>query len=209
MIVTDIRPVTKRTYRVEIEGQLAFILYKSELSRYRIVCGEEIQEQEFSEIMNEILPLRAKRYAMNLLVKMDRTERELREKLKKNGYPAEVSRKAVDYVKSYGYIDDARYAEHYFERYKDSLSVRQISWKLSQKGVDAGLIEKAAEKAELTDHEQVIRALVEKRMRNRDEVTEKDIRKLEAYLARRGFYGEEIWKVLKDYRFRAQEKTME
>ena len=58
-------------------------------------------------------------------------------------------------------------------------------------------IEKAAEKAELTDREQVIRALVEKRMRNRDEVTEKDIRKLEAYLARRGFYGEEIWKVLK------------
>ena len=51
------------------------------------------------------------------------------------------------------------------------MSVRQISWKLSQKGVDPGLIEKAAEKAELTDHEQVIRALVEKRMRNRDEVT--------------------------------------
>ncbi|MCH1983756.1 recombination regulator RecX [Ruminococcus sp. OA3] len=209
MTVTDIRPVTKRKYRVEIEGQLAFILYKGELSRYRIVCGEEIREQDFSEIMNEVLPLRAKRYAMNLLVKMDRTEQEIREKLKKSGYPAEVARKAVDYVKSYGYIDDERYAVHYFERYKDSLSVRQISWKLRQKGVDAGLIEKAAEKAEPDDHEQVIRALVEKRLRNRAEVTEKDIRKLEAYLARRGFYGEEIWKVLKDCRFSAGEKTIE
>ena len=110
MIVTDIRPVTKRTYRVELKDSLLLSRIKASCLVIKIVCGEEIQEQEFSEIMNEILPLRAKRYAMNLLVKMDRTERELREKLKKNGYPAEVSRKAVDYVKSYGYIDDARYA---------------------------------------------------------------------------------------------------
>ncbi len=209
MTVTDIIPVTKQKCRVEIEGQLTFNLYKSELSRYGIVCGEELPEQVYSEIMDEVLLLRAKRYAMNLLVKMDRTEQEIREKLKKSGYPPEVSQKAIDYVKSFGYIDDERYAVYYFERYKESLSVRQISWKLSQKGVDARLIERAMQQADTTDHEQVIRALVEKRLRNKEDVTEKDIRKLEAYLARRGFYGEEIWNVLKEYRSQAEEKTME
>ena len=209
MTVTAVKQVTKQKFIIELDGQLAFILYKSELSHYHIICGEELRQQDYTAIMQEVLPLRAKRYAMNLLVKMDRTEWELSEKLKKSGYPSEVSQKAIDYVKSYGYIDDERYAVHYFERYENSLSHRQISWKLRQKGIDASIIEGAAEQAKGADSEKIIRALIEKRLKNRKEITEKELRNLEGYLGRRGFYGEEIWRVLRDFKLECKGKTVE
>ena len=36
MTVTKIEPVTKTRYKVYVDGQFAFVLYKGELSRYHI-----------------------------------------------------------------------------------------------------------------------------------------------------------------------------
>ena len=42
MIVTKTEAVTKTRYKVYIDGQFAFVLYKGELSRYQIREGKEI-----------------------------------------------------------------------------------------------------------------------------------------------------------------------
>ncbi len=36
MTVTKIEPVTKSKYKIYLDGQFAFVLYKGELSRYQI-----------------------------------------------------------------------------------------------------------------------------------------------------------------------------
>ena len=36
MTVTKIEPVTKSKYKIYLDGQFAFVLYKGELSRYHI-----------------------------------------------------------------------------------------------------------------------------------------------------------------------------
>lgn len=199
MIVTAIQPVTTKKYRIEMEGQLAFVLYKSELSRYHIEEAKDIPEVSFREIMDEVLPLRAKRYAMNLLVKADRTEKELRDKLKKAGYPEPIVELALDYVKSFGYIDDERYAVQYMETFQNRQSIRQLSWKLQQKGIDKAVIDRALEQCEMEDTEETIRNLIEKRLRSKKITSEKDLHNMAAYLGRRGFFGENVWRVLKDY----------
>ena len=56
---------------------------------------------------------KAKLRALHLLEYMDRTEKGLRQKLEQSGYPTEVVDEAIRYVKSYGYIDDKRYADNY------------------------------------------------------------------------------------------------
>ncbi|MGI6006766.1 MAG: regulatory protein RecX [Ruminococcus sp.] len=200
MIVTEIYPVTKKKCRVILEGELSFALYQSELSRYGICQGEPIAEEALKEIMESVLPLRAKKYAMNLLISRDRTEKELRDKLRTAGYPDAATDEAVTYVKSYGYINDERYARHYLEIGREKESFRQLSRKLVQKGVPVCIVEKAAESIPWEENSSVlIRRLIEKKLKGRKPENEKTVRNVAAYLGRRGFSGEEIWPVLREY----------
>jgi hypothetical protein len=86
MIVTRIETVTKTKFRVYIDGQFAFVLYKSELSRYHIKENEEVTEAVFRLLKEEVVLKRAKLRAMHLLNDMDRTEEQLITKLKHNDY---------------------------------------------------------------------------------------------------------------------------
>ena len=43
MTVTKIEPVTKTRYKVYVDGQFAFVLYKGELSRYHIAVDSELE----------------------------------------------------------------------------------------------------------------------------------------------------------------------
>ena len=49
---------------------------------------------------------KARRKAMSLLEHMDRTEKGLSERLRQAGFSAEAAEDAMNYVRSYGYIDD-------------------------------------------------------------------------------------------------------
>lgn len=64
MRITEIVPVTKAKYRVVTDEQLAFMLYKGELSRYRLKENGELPAETFQEIFKEILVKRAKLRAM-------------------------------------------------------------------------------------------------------------------------------------------------
>ena len=50
MRITEIVPVTKAKYRVVTDEQLAFMLYKGELSRYRLKENGELPAETFQEI---------------------------------------------------------------------------------------------------------------------------------------------------------------
>ena len=56
---------------------------------------------------------RARKKAMRLLEHMDRTEKGLTDKLRQAEFSQEAVEDAIAYVKSYGYINDARYARTY------------------------------------------------------------------------------------------------
>ena len=91
-----------------MDGKFAFVLYKGELSRYGIRKEGEKSAGIVEKIETEVVLKRAKLRAMHLLADMDRTEAALREKLKQGCYTQEMIDRAVDYVKSFGYLDDAR-----------------------------------------------------------------------------------------------------
>ncbi len=61
---------------------------------------------------------RAKLRAMHLLTAMARTESGLREKLRQGMYTEDVVDQAIAYVKSFGYIDDYKYAEQFVQSRK-------------------------------------------------------------------------------------------
>ena len=84
MTVTKIEPLSKTRYKVYLDGQFAFTLYKGELSRYHI-AEESVIEDDIYDSLRLIVIKRAKLRAMHLLSDMGRTESQLRTKLKQGG----------------------------------------------------------------------------------------------------------------------------
>ncbi|MCI8293129.1 MAG: regulatory protein RecX [Hespellia sp.] len=200
MIVTKIEQITKTKYRIELDGEFAFVLYKGELSRFCIQENEEMEAQTFQTIKTEILLKRAKLRAMHLLNDMDRTEAGLREKLRQNLYPGDVIDQAIEYVKSFGYINDYRYASHFIESRRRSKSRREIQAMLTQRGISKDVLEVALEEAYAEDGDQTaILAILQKKRFEKALGRPEEMRKIYAYLARKGFRYEEVRRVIQEY----------
>lgn len=141
---------------------------------------------------------KARLRALHLLERADRTEKGLRQKLLAS-YPEEVAEDAMDYVRSFGYLDDRRYAENYIRFRGQSRSRLQIRQELQRKGVSRELIQEAWETVsgeEELDERELIRTLVRKKYPSGAELDAGEMRRLQGYLARRGFTWEDISAVL-------------
>lgn len=60
----------------------------------------------------------------------DRTKKELEDKLYRAGFSEKASKQAMDYVMSFGYIDDRRYVENYLMFQTGKRSKKEIYFKL-------------------------------------------------------------------------------
>ena len=108
--------MTKTKFKVYVEEQFAFVLYKGELSRYQIAEGEQITEDTFQKIKKEVILKRAKLRALHLLNDMDRTEAQLRTKLKQGLYTEDIIEQAIAVCKIiWLYNEIASYARRYIQ----------------------------------------------------------------------------------------------
>ncbi len=146
--------------------------------------------------MEDVLK-QAKLKALSLLTDMDRTEVQLRQKLKQKAFEDDVVEQAIEYVKSFGYIDDAKYARHFVESRKRTKSKQEMAAMLSQKGVDRECIADALEECYTSeDAVEAIRHFAEKKHYSFEDSTDKEKKKIYGYLLRKGFYHEDIRQVI-------------
>lgn len=200
MTVTKLESVTKTKYKVFLDGGFAFILYKGELSRYGIKEGGCLGDDIYREILETVIIKRAKLRAMHLLEDMARTESGLLDKLKLGGYPKEAVEAAVEYVKSFGYLDDLRYAKNFIESKKQSKSRREMYALLCRKGVPQELIQEAFEQlCEQAGEQEAIAHLIRKKGVHPMQSSDEDRQKLYGYLARKGFCYDDIRQVIQNY----------
>ncbi len=136
----------------------------------------------------------ARRKAMLLLEHMDRTEKGLSDRLRQAGFSAEAVEDAMNYVRSYGYLNDLRYAENYISFRINSKSRQKILQELAGKGIDRETALSAWESAaevETPDELAVLRSTVLKKCQEETVLDEKAMRRLQSFLLRRGFsYGD-------------------
>ena len=148
MTVTGIEEINNKKIRVFIDNEFAFVLYKGELRLYGIREGEEIGEEEYLEITGKILPKRAKLRSMNLLKSRAYTEKQLRDKLVQGEYGENIIEEAIAYVRSYGYIDDRKYAEDFISCHMADRSRKKIEMDLYRRGIDRKITEEIMEQME-------------------------------------------------------------
>lgn len=147
-------------------------------------------------MMEDVLK-QAKLKALSLLTDMDRTEAQLRQKLKQKSYEEAVVEQTIEYVKSFGYIDDAKYAQRFVESRKKTKSKQEIVAMLKEKGVSRDLITLALEECyNSEDAVEAIRHLATKKHYSSEESSDKEKKKIYEYLLRKGFYHDDIRQVI-------------
>ncbi|MDO4518870.1 MAG: regulatory protein RecX [Eubacteriales bacterium] len=149
----------------------------------------------------------ARRKAMHLLEVMSRTEKGLSDRLRQAGFSEEAVIDAVEYVKSYGYIDDQRYAYSYLSGSADYKSKRKMFQELQRKGVSGEIISNVWEEfQEINDisEREVLKKTILKKCEPESELSEKEMRRLYGFLARRGFAFEDISAVLNELKIKQQ-----
>lgn len=200
MIVTQLTDISNGRYRVCIEDETVFVLYRGELRRLGIREGEEIPEESLREIQEEILPARAKKRAMNLLQRRDYTATGLREKLKNGDYPEACIEEAIAYVEAYGYVDDRRYAKDFVVYHLDRKSRARIEQDLLRKGINKKLIgevfDELKEEGTSQNEENMIGMLLQKKKYDVKAATREEKQRMYAFLYRRGFHPEAINRAL-------------
>lgn len=123
---------------------------------------------------------------LKILNRADKTEAEIRKKLKEKGFSYSDASAAVLRAKNNGLIDDARYAELYFEFNRERKGSRRIRLELERKGIADELIKEV-----LMENEEYDACLnVALRFARNKARDEKFTAKLMRHLAARGFeYG--------------------
>lgn len=201
MKITRLEELSRSRSRVYIEQEFAFVLYKSELRSYHICEGEELEQSDYDEIINNVLPKRAKLRAMNLLKNREYTVKQLYDKLKEGCYPECIIEQALDYVASYHYTDDLRYAETYISDHEGTRSRRRIEQDLMGKGIDRATLEEAWQQWEqrggVQNEEAMVRQLLDKRHYDPETADLKEQKKVFGFLMRKGFSPEVIRRALR------------
>lgn len=199
MQILYITELDKKRIRIRLEDGYEFALYKGECRRYNLQEGGELSDEELLEIRGEILIKRARKRVMHLLERMDRTENQLRTKLKQGYYPEDVIEDAIGYVKSYHYLDDLRYAGNYVRCHKDRKSRRMLQKELLARGVSKEWIARALEEECPQDNErEKILRWIQKKNYSSQTADMKEKQRMYQFLVRRGFCPNDILHVL-DY----------
>ncbi len=198
MVVTGIVEYTKGKYKIFLNDEFAFVLYKGELRKYGIKQDGILSDDMYRELITVVLTKLARLRALNLLKVRDYTVNSLRRKLKEGLYPDEVIDDAVEYVISYGYVDDLRYAESYIRSNRTSRSRHEIEQKLRMKGISGDIISKAFENEGPgeEEEEELIRRYLLKKCRSTDISDEGSRRKIYAFMYNKGFAPDRVRQIL-------------
>lgn len=195
--ITRFEKLEKGKRRIRFENGECCIVYYSEIRSLHLEEGAYVSYKVYEKIFKDIVGKRAKKRALHLLEQMDRTEQQLREKLVASEYPAKCVDEAIEYVKSFHYLDDERYAETFTRYKKDKMSRQQIKQKLMMKGVARDVISNAIEEEYDVDETIHIRRILEKKNFSNESADDGEFRRVYNYLLRRGFQSSDILKEMK------------
>ena len=188
--------LTKGRAKICLAGGADFVLYKKEYEAYGIEEGADLSEADYMQIINDILIPRCKKRALHLLEKQDRSEKNLRTKLKEGGYSEDIIDVAIDYINEYGYLDDARMAASHIRFYQDSRSKMRLKQDLIGKGISSDVIDRVLEEEYTADESDLIESLMKKKHYDKENATYEEKSKMYRFLAGRGFSSDSINRVL-------------
>ena len=142
---------------------------------------------------------KAKDYAFLLLKFRLRSENELRQRLKKKKFDADIIEMTLLFLKDKGFIDDNYFAKTWIEsRIKKPLGIRRLKAELSIKGINKAIIDTQIDEIKKSySEEDIVGGIAKDRLNKLKGIDpQKAKKRVYAYLLRRGFSPEVVIDVL-------------
>ena len=191
MKITDIRPQIKRAnrYSVFVDKKYTFSLGESELIRLGIHSGQEVSVTEIETFKGLSKLDKIYGLALQLVVRRPRSEKELRDYLRRKGHDEDATMFILNKLTMNGLVDDEAFATSWVanRRLLKPTSLLKLRLELRQKGISSETIEKVLAEDEVSDSSVLMDIIARKRRQTKYQ----DDMKLMQYLARQGFgYGD-------------------
>ena len=189
MSVLTLQPGKNNKVHLLLDGEYAMTA-DSDFVAFSGLCDNMILDDEaLADLQGKVNARRAFNKASDLLALRDHSEKELLQKLRQKGF-ADGAEEAMEKLKSYGYLDDSRFALRFAQELQrvKHYGKKRIEQELYRKGVSRDVVSDTLE--QLSFDEDALTALIERRyLRQLD--TEKGVQKTVAALQRMGYsFGE-------------------
>ncbi len=184
--ITDIAPQVKDKDRcsVYVDGRFYCGLKLETAVKHRLKVGDQIELSKLDEIQLENEKSQALDKAMTHLTHSMKTEKDIRDSLKKKGYVEAVADYAAEKLKEYGFLDDEEYCRQYAASAGKTKGPRLIAYELKRRGAREESIQAAL--SELSGEAEAAAAALKKYMRGK-EFTKENLSKAYRHLMSRGF----------------------
>ncbi len=157
-----------------------------------------IVKEEPGRIMSKEEVNKGKEYALKLLEYRERSEQEIKDRMRRKGYEKKVITETIEFLKNQNLVNDERFARMWTEsRLRRSYGRWKISSDLKGKGVDRELIDEVLKELYSGVNEaQMALELVERRWPSLGKEDNLMLRRISNFLKRRGFSFEIIADVM-------------
>jgi regulatory protein len=199
--VTALRPTKRDPDRiaVDLDGSFAFALPATLVGDERIEVGDLLDVDRVTALLAADQASRATEAALVFLSYRPRSEKEVRDRLRRGGYEPDAIEHAIGRLHEWRYLDDADFARRWVENRTAHRprGKRLLQQELRHKGIDGEIARDAIDDADL-DETGAAEALARRRLPSYagDELAAIR-RRLGAYLARRG-YGYDVIRIALD-----------
>lgn len=185
MVITS-KPGIGNKVHIYIDGVYTLTLYDDYWYSAGYTDGQEISDDELASLKGEAGFRSAYEKGISYLSARAYSEKEIYDKLKMK-FGADASRRAVDKMLRYGYLDDEefcrQYTQYLFETKKYDL--KRISYELRRKGIAAEIAENTLKSLDNEPIQRIIDMLRTKYQKNLD--SPKETKRLVSRFVRMGY----------------------
>lgn len=184
MEITAITPQKHDAKRcnIEVDGRFFCGMQLLTVMEHRLKVGSIVTEEELSALQLAGEKQTALDKALTHISASMKTEKDMRDFLRRKGYLQEVSDYVVEKMKGYGYLDDEAYARAYAESAGKRKGSRLIRMELKRKGVPESALAALPER----DERGAAAEVLQKYLRGKEQDV-KTLRKAYAHLISKGF----------------------
>jgi regulatory protein len=161
--------------------------------------GQDVDPEALRQTVNQTEEFRAKESCLRKLAARSRSRQELVRHLEQNGFEAEVIRRVLDRLQSVNLVNDEAFSEAFIrDRLRSGAhSRRALQAELQQRGVDRNLAAASVDQELPGNEADACRTLAEQKAGQYRRL-ERPVarRRLAAFLGRRGFAAEDVFKTV-------------
>lgn len=192
-------------YSVFIDNDFAFGLIMQDIVYFKLKEGEEIAQQKYDFIKNELVYIKAQDIALYYIGYKMRTESEVRKKLLEKEFTEDIIERVMDFLIKYDYVNDEKYCISYIkQRLRCNPKGKYIlKMELKQRGIQESIICKSLEESDIDEFGDVVK-LLEKKCYDLENIDEKEKKRLILFLQRRGY----SYDIIKEAFYYITEKKM-